>query len=223
MKSLKIAALLLCSSAFAYAQEVTVHGNTKLNTDFKKYKTYSWAKTDVTVPGESGYVIYSYEPTVSTKKVVVKERKTPSDPYVYSYTVIIPAHDPAVNTAIQNSIAQELEGRGYQNNPTSPDLLVIYRVLDQKGSIKGYVNDSPEIVSGEEVRTANDTTSYTFEPGTLLINLVDTKNSQVVWEGFASGLIKEGAFIADSAKLKEAVHLVFQEFKYRNTKVSMAK
>jgi len=242
MKSLSIAALLLSSSAFIYAQEVTVKGNTKLNTDFSKYKTYAWAQTDKTLPGEGDYEIYSYAeeiaPRTTTKKMDTKtnhskkiedkknQKKSASqvpDSYIYSYSVIIPAPDAAVNSTIQNSIAEELEGRGYRRSDGIADLMVSYKVLDRNGKIRGYINDTPTVVGGTEVRQPQDTVTYFLKPGTLMISLIDTKNSQVVWDGFASGLVKGDAFVTDPIKVEEAVHLIFDEFKYRADKLTTSK
>ena len=69
MKSLTIAALLLSTHAFLCAQDVVVKGNTKLNTDFSKYKTYSWAQMDIT-PIEGDYEIYSYTEKIPSSKTV---------------------------------------------------------------------------------------------------------------------------------------------------------
>lgn len=234
MKSLRIAALaLLISPAFLHAQEVTVRGNSKLNTDFSKYKTYSWAQMDIT-PSEGDYQIYSYREEVvapvttqttksntsknSTKaksKDVSKSKKPLREPYIYSYSVIIPSPNATVNSSIQASIAEELEGRGYRMNESSPDLIVAYKVLDRPAKVKGYVNDDPTVINGNtEVREPKDTTTYAVEAGTLMINLIDAKNSQVVWDGFASGLAQGNIFTVDPIKLKEAIHLIFEEFKY---------
>jgi hypothetical protein len=230
MKSIKIAALFLCSSAIAFAQDITVKGTSKLNIDFTKYKTYSWALTDETVQNEEGYEIYSYAEEVPVTKTGKKtpakkdgsKTKSTGDRYVYSYSVIIPASNPGTNTTIQKSITEELEGRGYHKNQTAPDLLVSYKVLERKAKLRGYKNDDPTVVGATEVRQPEDTVTYSLEPGTLIISLIDSKTSQGVWDGFASGLIKDNTFTPDPVKIKEAVHLIFDEYKYRADKVTAA-
>jgi hypothetical protein len=212
MKSLKITTLLFFATAFAFAQNITVQGNTALNIDFKKFKTYGWAQTDNTAPGDE-YVIYSYAEDPNSPKPTANTGAPTDVPYIYAYNIIIPASDANVNATIKSEIAAELEGRGYKRNDATPDLLVSYKVLEGRGRLKGYTTDTPEIVSGTQVHTPEDTTTYTLQPGTLLINLIDKKNSKVVWDGFASGLIQGDAFTADPTKLKEAVHLIFEKFK----------
>lgn len=234
MKVLKIAALLLLAAGFVQAQDVVVKGNTKVNTDFSKYKTFAWSQTDETVQPETGYYIYTYtEEKAVPRTTVAKTRKTgnktttttttttTTSPYVYSYNVIIPSTNAVVNAAVRNSVSEELVARGYRQNDVKPDLLVAYRVLERQARMKGYINDEPTMVSGgKEVRTPSDTTTHVLEPGTLIISLIDTRTSEVVWDGFASGLVRENAFITEETKIKEAVHLIMEEFKYRGDKVN---
>lgn len=226
MKVLKIIALLLlAATGLAQAQEVTVKGNTKLNTDFSKYKTFTWANIDATAQPESGYYIYSYsEQPIVTVQSKDKNGKTVTTqvptPYAYSYNVIIPASNAVVNASVKSALQEELEARGYRESPTKGDLLVLYRVLEKKARMKGYIDDNPTVISTREVRTPSDTTTHVVEPGTLIISLIDSKTSENVWDGFASGLVKENTFIADENKIKEAVHLIMEEFKYRGDKVT---
>lgn len=104
MKALKIAAMLLLTAGFVQAQDVVVKGNTKVNTDFSKYKTFAWAQMDETAQPESGYYIYTYteqkalppatKTTRTTKagsKTTTTTTTTVTAPYVYSYNVIIPS------------------------------------------------------------------------------------------------------------------------------------
>jgi hypothetical protein len=223
MKALKIIALLLCTSVLCSAQQVTVKGNTRLNTDFRKYKTYSWAETDKTGPGNNGYEIYSYAEEVPESAQKVAAETGAPGAYIYSYSVIIPAADSSADNTIKKSIAQELEGRGFRKDDVNPDLLITYKVLDRNAKLRGYKNDNPTVVSGREIHQPSDTTTFALQPGTLLINIIDKKKAQVLWDGFASGLIQGNKFTADPVKLKEAVHLTFTKFKPRADHVSVTK
>jgi hypothetical protein len=232
MKALKIAALLLLTAGFVQAQDVVVKGNTKVNVDFSRFKTFTWAQLDETVQPESGYYIYTYTEeravprttTTKTKKGAVTQTTTTTttvaSPYVYSYNVIIPATNSVVNSTIKSSLKEELEARGYRQNDVKADLIVSYRVLERQARMKGYINDVPTMVTGKEVRTPSDTTTHILQPGTLIISLIDTKTSEVIWDGFASGLVRDNAFITEETRIKEAVHLIMEEFKYRGDKVN---
>jgi hypothetical protein len=213
MKMLKMIILIVCAGQLLHAQDVKVNGNTKLNTDFRKYKTYSWAKPDVMSQGRE-YEIYSFY----EEPMLKKSNRRNSDRYIYSYNVIIPSSNQMVNTTIKDAIANELEGRGYTPSANG-DLLIAYRVLEGKARMKGYKNDNPTMVVGGEVREPSDTATYMLQPGTLVISLIDAKTSEVVWDGFASGLYQQNAFVSDATKLKSAIHMMMEEFKYRGDKM----
>jgi hypothetical protein len=123
------------------------------------------------------------------------------------------------NDFIQDAIRDELLARGYQQNDLNSDLIVSYIILDKRTSVTGYVNDYPTEVAGEEVRQPADTTTYTLEPGTLMISMIDRKTSQVVWDGFASGLSTPESFSSTPEKAKEVVRRIFDEFKHRATPI----
>lgn len=234
MKTGKIIAFMLLAIGSVQAQDVVVKGNTKLNVDFSKYKTFAWAQLDETSQPDGGYYIYTYtEERAIPGKAITRTKKgdkkktttttttTVTRPYTYSYNVIIPSTNVVINTAIKNSLADELQARGYNQNDSNPDLLVTYRVLEKQAKMKGYVNDVPTMVTGgKEVREPGDTTTHILEPGTLLVSLIDTKTSEVVWDGFASGLSIDNKFITEESKVKEAVHLIMEEFKYRGDNIS---
>lgn len=233
MKAIKIAVLMLLTAGVVQAQDVVVKGNTKVNVDFTRYKTFTWAKMDQTAQPEGGYYIYTYTEESTRPKTTTRTTKsgnattttttttTVAQPYIYSYNVIIPSTNTAVNEAIKSSLSEELQSRGYRQNDARPDLLVTYRVLEREARMKGYVNDVPTMVTGgREVRTPADTTTHVLMPGTLIISLIDTKTSEVIWDGFASGLVRNNAFITEESKIKEAVHLIMEEFKYRGDKIN---
>ena len=225
MKTLSTICIALMTTVSAWAQLQDDNkqvpkgavGNSKTNVDFSKYKSFAWAESDLTTVGPNGYDIYYYEfepADKQQKKVKNKMAKTTSDPYVYSYSVIIPAKDKNANSVIQDAISNELEGRGYRETESSGDLLVVYQVLEHKSKLHGYTNDDPTVVGGQEVRQPSDTTTFALEPGTLIVNLVDAKTSQVVWNGFNPAMNDDDAFSTDEVKLKEAVHAIFEQFKY---------
>jgi hypothetical protein len=218
MKLINMIVLIVCAAQVLNAQDVKVNGNTKLNTDFSKYKTYTWASQDPMAQGKE-YEIYSFyeEPTLKKDR-----NRRNADRYIYSYNVIIPSTNQMVNTTVQDAIASELEGRGYTQSANG-DLVVAYRVLEGKGRMKGYKSDNPTMVVGREVRQPSDTATYTLEPGTLVVSLIDRKTSEVVWDGFASGLYQQNAFVSDATKLKSAVHLMMEEFKYRGDKLKVSR
>ena len=45
--------------------------------------------------------------------------------------------------------------------------------------------------------------------------MADRESGQVVWQGFASGLIENNTFVKDEGKIHEAVNLIFEEYDQR--------
>ncbi|HWA33122.1 MAG TPA: DUF4136 domain-containing protein [Cyclobacteriaceae bacterium] len=204
-------ALLLATAGFAQTKDITVQGEKKLNTDFKKYKTYGWLNMDN--PG--GQVVeYVYEEPVANSN---KRNKSGKDEYViYSYGFFIPSEDPSMNKTLTEAIDNEMEGRGYKQS-ANPDLLLGYRILDSKSKIKGY-SARPTRVQSREVHQPSDTLTYAVKGGTVLLSMVDAKTGQMVWEGFASGVGKSNGMVNDPVRLREAANLIFSKFEFRADK-----
>lgn len=211
MKKLSIIFIALMAALTSWAQRETSAGSTKTTADFNKYRTFTWAEPDPTAVGPAGYEIYYYEfsPQRPDPRIKMKPSDPQTRPYFYSYRAIIPASNAATNEAIQASIANELEGRGYRENEPSPDLIVAYQVFDQKATLHGYSDNGLSATPGREPAE-----SFVLEPGTLMISLIDAKTSEMVWNGFASGMVNERAFTNDEADIKQAVHTIFEKFRY---------
>jgi hypothetical protein len=171
MKTLSIILLASITAIAANAQTQSM-GNSKVNTDFTKYKSFTWVRSDG-----------------------------------------------SENPVIQNAIYSELEGRGYRENPDKGDLIVVYRLLDKKGKIHGYKDDYPvETYTGKQIRQPADTVTFAVVPGTVMVNLIDAKTDEAVWTGFSSGVIhslpESDELSKDEMELREAVHSIFEKFKY---------
>jgi hypothetical protein len=229
MKKLSMLFVALCVGLSAWAQQQSA-GTTKTNADFAKYKTFSWAKADPTAVGPNGYEIWYYEVTPGTPGEINRDtRKRPGEVktygnkptgYVYSYNVIIPSSVDETNTIIKDGVENELIGRGYRENEASPDMLVVYQVFDQRATLHGYTPTEPSGPQGSQVRQPSDTTTFVLEPGTLMVSLIDAKTSEMVWNGFSSGLIDNSTFINDDADIKEAIHTIFTKFQHQADKAS---
>ena len=82
-------------------------------------------------------------------------------------------------------------------------------------TLKGYEGYGTSYWGDERYREAEDTTSYNVEAGTLLLSMADRESGKVVWQGFASGLIKDQTFIKDESTIRQAVNMIFEEFDQR--------
>jgi hypothetical protein len=216
MKTLRnVLAILLLTAVFAQAQDITVQGDRKLNTDFKNYKTYGWLNMDKQNPQVVEYVYEEKVPNSDKRRS--KNKGNNKDEYViYSYGFFVPSEDPAVNSTLTDAVENEMEGRGYKKS-SNPDLLLSYKILDSKSKIKGYKNNPTRVPNGE-VHQPADTATFAVKGGTVVLSMVDAKTDAVVWEGFASGVAKGSDTVNDKVRIKEAVNLIFSKYGFRADK-----
>jgi hypothetical protein len=123
-------------------------------------------------------------------------------------------NDVILKSNVRSAVDAEMLAHGYKKNAVSPDLIVNFRLFEKPTRIKGS-NGFGQNFWGMEIRQPEDTTSYEVKPGTLFVSLIDRKKSQMVWQGFASGLIDNKQFIKDESKIKEAVNRIFSKYGYR--------
>jgi hypothetical protein len=124
-------------------------------------------------------------------------------------------NDLTMKAIVRDAVKGELMGLGYQMQSHEPDLIVNFRVFEEPVTIKGYEGYGTSYWGDDTYREISDTASYDVEAGTLLVSMADRKSGKVVWQGFASGLIKDNAFVKDEGKIREAVNLIFEEYDQR--------
>lgn len=124
-------------------------------------------------------------------------------------------NDLGMKAIVRDAVKGELMGLGYQLQSHEPDLIINFRVFDKPVALKGFEGYGQSYWSGQPYRQISDTATYNVEAGTLLVSMADRKSGQVVWQGFASGLIENNVFIKEEGKIREAVNLIFNEFDER--------
>jgi hypothetical protein len=124
-------------------------------------------------------------------------------------------NDLVFKSQLREAIKEELMGLGYKMDKTNPDLIVNFRVFEEPTSLRGFEGYGTSYWGNASYRQISDKTTYDVKAGTLLVSLADKKNSQVVWQGFASGLIDNDKFIKDKATIRQAVNLIMDEYGVR--------
>jgi hypothetical protein len=118
---------------------------------------------------------------------------------------------------IGKEIKSEMQSLGYTYTETNPDLLVIYRVLDEPGTITR--------IEGSRASGTPDPSLEQFEAeaGTLMVSIMDRETSNVVWQGFVSGL-KDGDnhFTSDEGQIKAAAEILFDRFDHRGDDINIS-
>lgn len=124
-------------------------------------------------------------------------------------------NDLTMKAIVRDAVKSELMGLGYEMQSGEPDLIVNFRVFEEPVTLKGYEGYGTSYWGNERFREISDTTSYEVEAGTLIVSMADRESGSVVWQGFASGLIRDNAFVKDEGKIREAVNLIFEEYNER--------
>lgn len=124
-------------------------------------------------------------------------------------------NDLTMKAIVRDAVKSELMGLGYEMQSHEPDLIVNFRVFEEPVTLKGYEGYGTSYWGDQGFREISDTTSYEVEAGTLLVSMADRETGSVVWQGFASGLIRDNAFVKDEGKIREAVNLIFEEYNQR--------
>ncbi|MBB5283711.1 hypothetical protein HNQ92_001837 [Rhabdobacter roseus] len=200
MKRNFFALLLSLAVTPLVAQNYTVTSNRDQQAAFKEYKTYAWAKQ------------------ANSDKVLDYSGK-----------------DAKLKKHLKAAIKHEMTALGYQESSANPDILINYRVFEEPIEVEGHENyfrdanywgdgeikagtvgvlPLNEMATGSTTGTtgANETQKYTFEDGTLLIQMVDAKRGEVVWQGYASGITKDGHFDKTEKNVVKAVSMIYGDY-----------
>jgi hypothetical protein len=124
-------------------------------------------------------------------------------------------NDLVLKAEVRDAVEGELNGRGYKRAESAPDMIVNFRVFEQPATLRGFEGMGDNYWGNNEATGANSQIEYNVKPGTLMVNIVDAKSGQVVWQGFASGLINDNKFIKDKVQVREAANLIFDRFDER--------
>lgn len=127
-------------------------------------------------------------------------------------------NDLVLKKQVRDAVGFSMDGRGYKFTRQNPDLIVNFRVFDQATTIKGYTSAGSDYFSPGELQSLGDEQDIKVQPGTILINIIDNKTDQAIWQGLASGLTTDNGFDRQQGKIREAVNLIFNKYPYRADK-----
>jgi hypothetical protein len=124
MKKLSMLFVAMIATMTAWAQKEAAAGNTKVNTDFSKYHTFTWAKSDPTAVGPTGYDIYYYEFNPQDMNRSDDKTVSPSDRTNPSNDRTNPSNDRMRSdktTPSNDRTSSDRDRMNQSNNRTNPD------------------------------------------------------------------------------------------------------
>jgi hypothetical protein len=129
---------------------------------------------------------------------------------------------------IKSATQHEMESRGYAYTTDHPDLLVNFNVkLTKAGKVDTVTQQNVGYYGyrkGQKVPVYKTWSSYPqsqatqeYVEGTLNVELIDAKKSQLVWEGVAIGEVKDTDKAVSDTKpgIDHAVGDIFDKYKFR--------
>jgi hypothetical protein len=120
------------------------------------------------------------------------------------------------NETISKEIEDRMKLQGYKPVEKKPNLLVFHKIYYDDLLFQGFRQpDMDQWVKeqvDEEEDAKYDPTKYDLRKGTLLIQMVDSKNHNVIWQGYASGLFTENT-VKNEKFLRRAVRNIFDQYR----------
>jgi hypothetical protein len=164
---------------------------------------------------------YDFDPKakftgLKTYKWLDKPQKLTGDPRIDGNTILANRIHEAVDT--------ELAARGFRKVSSDPDFLVAYHVsLDKRRSVQtlnSYYGYGPGwgYGYGASYRPgywggAPETYVYEYEEGTLILDIVNPENKELIWRGSAQDEVNfKSTPEKDQTQLNEAVQQMLENF-----------
>lgn len=119
----------------------------------------------------------------------------------------------AFNPLLEEAIKNRMEILGYKFSKEKPRLLVAYSIYYDNMKFRGY--NQPELEKWLEQNTDEDRydpIKLELKEGTILVQLIDTKRNNTVWQGYASGVFGN-SYTSNERYIKRAVRSIFEQYR----------
>lgn len=120
---------------------------------------------------------------------------------------------------IRDAIDHEMAAKGYTYQPETGDLVVNFRVFEQSTEIMNNQNLGAGYWSADEQYPYNNQNKVKLDRGSILVQMIDRKMGEQVWEGYASGLTNGNAFDKSKDKVYVAIGQIFKRYDHRGDKL----
>lgn len=115
---------------------------------------------------------------------------------------------------IKNAVNAQLETKGFRATSDKPDLLLAMSMGKQlEVSVTDHGYSHRPYRRGRWYGGSGGVSVNTSEKGTLVIDFVDTKTNELIWQGVAKGTLKPDQSLEKQEKrINEAVTKLFENF-----------
>lgn len=114
---------------------------------------------------------------------------------------------------IKQAVYDQMKKKGFTYKNELQPLEVHYHIVVEDKTVS--ISEPLEYVYGP-TWPAKRTRFYPYQQGTLIIDLMDTKNKTLVWRGWATGAIEESVSKNPEQAIQKAVAKIFTLFPYQH-------
>lgn len=161
------------------------------NSDLSEYDTYSWVSAVENIP-----YMYAY--------------LNPNGVLVFNNT--------SVKKMAKDAIELQLEARGFSEDLNTPEILVNFQILEEDTELRKYVLNNKQDYLGFGPRSES-VKMVPVDKGTIIINFMDAKTGNQIWQGFASGALKPDD-VKNMSVIKTKVGAIFEDFDFNQFNTS---
>lgn len=161
-----------------------VASEARAGADFKNYDTFNWVSEISEIPNDQIWI-------------------GPSGVWVFN--------NKSTKSTVKDAIESELKARGFTRDPSNPDILVDFSIIEQQAKLRTYVvgNTSYLAIGPEET----DVKMVDVEPGTILVNFINPDTGVQIWQGFASRALDKSD-VEDNKIVESKVSTLFDQFDF---------
>jgi len=120
------------------------------------------------------------------------------------------------NLSIAREINDRMKIQGYKSVEKRPNLLIFYKIYNQDFNFQGFNQPQMEEFikenTNKEEEEKYNPQKYRLQQGSLLIQLIDSKNHSVVWQGYTSGLFSDSN-TKNERIFRGAVRSIFDQYR----------
>ena len=119
---------------------------------------------------------------------------------------------------IKDAVELQMAARGFKKDAQNPDMLINFEVLEDDTELRKYILDNGQDYLGFGPRSES-VQMIPVDEGTVLINFMDSRSGNQIWQGYASGALEEKD-IKNMSAMQEKVGAIFEDFDFNQFNTS---
>jgi hypothetical protein len=153
--------------------------------DLSNYDTYAWVANVENIP--SGYALFE-----------------PNGTLIFNNT--------SSRKMIKDAVELQMKARGFAENTMKPEMLVNFIVLEEDTELRTYMLNNNQDYLGFGPRS-EAIKMVPVKAGTVLINFLDARTGNQLWQGFASGALNSED-VKTMSGVETKVGAIFEDFDF---------